>query len=130
LNVDKKELQELWTKLKDIRKKSTEEMSLVVKKTDGSLIKIKHTDLTHISAAGNYVEYHTATGNHLSRATMKEVEEMLKDFSSFIRIHRSHFVNIQYVQGLYQNKLRLDKFELPIGNKYFKQIESIFEKTY
>lgn len=51
------------------------------------------------TAAGNYVELHTAGGSHLVRMTMKDLEERL-DPARFRRIHRSHLVNVDRIEEI------------------------------
>lgn len=43
------------------------------------------------SAAGDYVELHTATGTYLVRETMRRLQDSL-DAAVFVRIHRSRIV--------------------------------------
>ncbi|MEZ4413922.1 MAG: response regulator [Gemmatimonadales bacterium] len=52
-----------------------------------------------IEAADNYVRLHTADGRHLSRRTMKDLEQLL-DPAKFARIHRSSIVRITAVREL------------------------------
>jgi len=52
-----------------------------------------------ISAADNYVRLHTASGAHLSRRTMRDLERIL-DPAQFARIHRSTIVRLDAVREL------------------------------
>jgi two-component system LytT family response regulator len=54
-------------------------------------------DILHLTAEGNYVRVHTATGAHLIRGTLADLEKRL-DPSRFARIHRSGVVNIDAIQ--------------------------------
>ncbi|WP_081215847.1 LytR/AlgR family response regulator transcription factor [Pseudoalteromonas luteoviolacea] len=56
-------------------------------------------DITHINSASNYVEFHTQEQQFLKRTTLKQVEQQLPD-SQFIRTHRSHLVNLDYVERI------------------------------
>jgi two-component system LytT family response regulator len=52
-----------------------------------------------IEASDNYVRLHTASGVHLSRRTMRELEESL-DPTAFARVHRSAIVALAQVKEL------------------------------
>lgn len=52
-----------------------------------------------IEASDNYVRLHTAEGAHLSRRTMRDLEELL-DPQRFARIHRSTIVALAEVQEI------------------------------
>lgn len=52
-----------------------------------------------IEASDNYVRLHTAAGVHLSRRTMRELEEAL-DPTAFARVHRSTIVALAHVKEL------------------------------
>jgi hypothetical protein len=52
-----------------------------------------------ISAAGNYVEILSDNRNYLLRSTMKKVQELLPP-SHFIRVHRSHIVNLNEIDRI------------------------------
>jgi len=49
-------------------------------------------DIAWVSAAGNYVEIHTAEAAFLMRATMQEIQDLLPA-RRFVRIHRGFLVN-------------------------------------
>lgn len=60
---------------------------------------IEMSDVQWISAAGNYVELHTATGVHVCRRTMRDLERVLNP-AEFMRIHRSTIVRLSCVRDL------------------------------
>ncbi|WP_238934784.1 LytR/AlgR family response regulator transcription factor [Maricaulis parjimensis] len=49
-----------------------------------------------VSGAGDYAELTTANGRHLSRKSLSEFEALLPE-ASFVRVHRSHIVNLEAV---------------------------------
>ena len=55
--------------------------------------------VTHLTAAGNYVEVHAEGVRHLVRATLADMERRL-DADRFTRIHRSTIVNLDHVKVL------------------------------
>ncbi len=70
---------------------------LVSKGTGECLIQIDRIQC--FSAAGNYVEVHSGNQVYLMRKTMKQVEELLPP-SQFVRIHRSHIVNVDEIERI------------------------------
>lgn len=59
---------------------------------------IRVDDIRWIDAAGDYMCLHTATGTHIMRSTLKQLEAML-DPQRFVRVHRSTIVNARDVVG-------------------------------
>ena len=57
-----------------------------------STVWLDAADISHVEAAGNYVEFHTATKIHLVRATLASWEPALA-VHGFVRVHRSRLVN-------------------------------------
>ena len=60
---------------------------------------VKVADVAWIESAGNYVRLHTAAGERIVRTSLRELESRL-DPALFVRVHRSAFVNLDYVQKL------------------------------
>ncbi|MEO0440249.1 MAG: LytTR family transcriptional regulator DNA-binding domain-containing protein [Pseudomonadota bacterium] len=54
--------------------------------------------IVQVVGAGDYAEIVTLSGKHLIRKTMNELEAMLGP--AFLRVHRSHIVNIDRVERL------------------------------
>ena len=70
----------------------------VVKAGDGYRL-VKASDITSVQAQGNYVKLTTASGSHMMRMTMADVEKRL-DPKVFARIHRSTVVNIDCIRQI------------------------------
>lgn len=58
----------------------------------GSVAFLAPGDVLYVEAAGNYVEFHTATRSHLVRGTLASWEAQLTA-RGFARVHRSRLVN-------------------------------------
>ncbi|HQW66597.1 MAG TPA: LytTR family DNA-binding domain-containing protein [Gemmatimonadales bacterium] len=65
----------------------------------GKTVLLEVSAIRWIEAADNYVRLHTGEGAHLSRRTMRELEEVL-DPKRFARIHRSTIVALAQVREL------------------------------
>jgi two-component system LytT family response regulator len=68
---------------------------IVVHERGRSLI-VPIVDVRRLSAAGNYVEVHTAEKIHLVRATLSRLAQRL-DPAQFLRVHRSHLVRADFI---------------------------------
>lgn len=69
----------------------------IVFKSRGRILFLPVSDIRWIGAEENYVRICTANETHLLRETMASMEQRL-DPRSFIRVHRSAIVNLQYVK--------------------------------
>jgi hypothetical protein len=58
----------------------------------GTAVFLSPGEITHVEAAGNYVEFHTAAKAHLVRGTLSAWEARLTA-RGFVRVHRSRLVN-------------------------------------
>lgn len=72
--------------------------SVLVMKGNGERL-IKWDSVDFISAAGNYMELTCAAEKYLLRVSMKQLEQRLPA-GCFIRIHRSHIVNIAAIDRI------------------------------
>jgi two-component system LytT family response regulator len=71
----------------------------IVVKSGGRVVFLSAEEIDWIEAAGNYVKLHVGEKSHLLRETMKRLEEKLEP-QLFVRIHRSHIVNVDRVREL------------------------------
>lgn len=77
---------------------------------------IRADDIVWMEAADNYVRLHSATGTHLFRARMSDLEQSL-DPRTFLRIHRSIIINIDRVQSIESWGMSEHLFVLKGGTK-------------
>lgn len=52
----------------------------------------------------------------MSLMTMKDLEQKLP--SNFIRVHRSYFVNIHFINSISSESIHVNRVEISIGEKY------------
>ena len=69
----------------------------MVFKSRGRVLFLSIEDIRWVEAEENYVRIHTANESHLLREAIGHLESRL-DPRTFIRIHRSSIVNLQYVK--------------------------------
>lgn len=65
----------------------------------GAAVYLAARDILFVEAAGNYIEFHTATKTHLVRGTLASWEERLGQ-RGFVRIHRARLVNRAHVTAI------------------------------
>ena len=64
----------------------------------GRIIPINTTDIVRLQAEDDYVMVHTAQRRHLVSIRLKDFEARL-DSQRFLRVHRSHIVNLDFVDA-------------------------------
>ncbi|VXD11807.1 LytTR family DNA-binding domain-containing protein [Marinoscillum sp. 108] len=75
-------------------------------KADNKIIKVAFHEIIVINADGPYVQIFTADGRKImSLQSMHKLEELLP--KNFYRIHRSHIVNIDHIDSIDGNMIRL-----------------------
>jgi DNA-binding LytR/AlgR family response regulator len=83
----------------------------------------------YISVSLHNASVHTEGRTFEMRKTMKEFVELLPDY--FIRIHRSHIVNLFKVECVYKNSLILwGGTELPISQSNSKSVSDAFARLH
>ena len=73
-------------------------------------------DVDWFEAAQNYVQLHVGPKSYLVHVTLSALEELL-DPGQFLRIHRSHIVNIQKINHLWPTTHGQHLFELVDGRR-------------
>ena len=95
--------------------------------SEHKVLKVNYADIRYIESMREYAAYHTTTqGRILSLKSLKQLEKDLP-VQQFIRIHKSHIINIDFVNALEGNMVHIGKEKLPIGASYKEQaLERIF----
>jgi hypothetical protein len=81
------------------------------------------SEIEWLQASGNYVNLHVRGRDYPLRATMAAIEQRL-DPARFVRVHRSHFVNLDYlveIEPLESGDARLqmrDGAKIPCSRRY------------
>lgn len=83
----------------------------IVFKSRGRILFLPVSDIRWIGAEENYVRICTEKESHLLRETMANFESRL-DPRSFIRVHRSAIVNLQFVKEIRTDSLEGESFVL------------------
>lgn len=125
--------EQLLALLRDLKSEKKFLERFVIKNA-GRIFFIKANEISWIEAAGNYAKLHVGPESHLLRETMSELEAKL-DPEKFLRIHRSHIVNIEYIkemqpwfQGEYVVILH-DNTKLTLSRGYREKLGELLGKT-
>jgi two-component system LytT family response regulator len=89
----------LLAMVQDLKPEVAHPPDRLVVKSGGRIFFIRTDEIDWVDAAGNYVRLHVKGDAHLFRETMAAMESRL-DPSSFVRIHRSHIVNVDRIKEL------------------------------
>lgn len=100
-------------------------------KADKKLVKVNFNEIVYIEGLKDYVIIHTPLTRIVTLQTMKSLEEKLPQ-DIFIRAHRSFIVNLDQITTIQNSTIEVmtkgQIKEIPIGNNYKDEIESIVEK--
>ncbi len=80
-------------------KEDVRELERVFVKTGSKIDVIPVMDIIRVEAQDDYVDIITAKGKFLKKDTMNYLEKALPE-GTFVRVHRSHIVNINYIQKI------------------------------
>ncbi len=83
----------------DLKPEPAAQADRLVVKSGGRIHFLRVDEIDWIDAAGNYVRLHVRGEAHLFRETMNTIERRL-DANRFVRVHRSHIVNIDRIKEL------------------------------
>lgn len=83
-------------------------------KTDNTFVRIPLTDILFLHADRSYCNIVTAEKTYVQSVSMNHVFEQINN-KDFVRIHRSHVVNIQKVTAIEGNMVKLGKHSLEMS---------------
>lgn len=95
VSVVKEELETL----QDTRAESDESLDRIVVKTGNKIQILPLEVISHFEAQDDYVAIHSDQGKFLKLMRMKHLENRLPQ-GEFVRIHRSHIVNVKQIEKL------------------------------
>jgi DNA-binding LytR/AlgR family response regulator len=86
-------------------------------KVDKRLVKIDHPDIIYAESLGDYIKVYTAAQTYTTYLTMNKLEALLPA-NKFVRIHRSSIINLDRIQYVEGNFVRINNNDVPIGLTY------------
>jgi len=92
---------------------------------------VEINDIVRCQSDSNYTNIYCKNNNRiLISRTLKELEELLKEHG-FIRVHQSHLVNPQYVNGISKQHggslILADHTEIPVSRQKAKAVKEILK---
>jgi two-component system, LytTR family, response regulator len=92
----------------------------------GKILFLDPTQIAWVEAEGNYLRLFVDGGSHVMRGTMKDVEARIG--RDFLRVHRSHAVNVHHITELRTNGGELvvvlkDGTTLRVGQNFRDHVE-------
>ncbi|MBC8343573.1 MAG: LytTR family transcriptional regulator DNA-binding domain-containing protein [Bacteroidetes bacterium] len=125
----------LQDKLKKFSENYSNKHIEIISDNESDNFRIPVSEIVYVKSADNYVEvgYHDKgiVKKKLLRNTLRNVEQQLSEFNSFIRTHRTSLVNIQYIDKLNKNFnsywLSLDKTKetVSVSRQYLLAIKEL-----
>ena len=86
-------------------------------KHNGIFEKVEIEEIIRAEAQDNYSLIYTERKKYLLSNTLKLVEERLKPWS-FMRVHRSHLINPQFISHIEDGYVFVEEQAIPISRKY------------
>lgn len=118
--------------LREVRNESKYLKRIPVKYSKGTIL-LPVEEIEWIGAAGHYAELHIKNGGtHLIRRQITQLEERL-DPENFVRVHRSHVVNIDCIKSLHPLFsgdyliIMKDGTELNMSRTYSEKLSNILD---
>ncbi|MCE7997007.1 MAG: response regulator transcription factor [Roseivirga sp.] len=85
-------------------------------KTNRKMVKVKYDEILFVESFGEYVKLHTENDVLLALQTTGFMEEMLPT-EDFFRIHRSCIVNINRIEEVEGNMVKIEQHKLTISKR-------------
>jgi len=95
-------------------------------KGDYKIEKIIYSDVLYIKGLGQYVQIFTQNKIYYSIESMREL--VLKLPHQFVRVHKSYIINFQQLQQFTKTQVQINKFKIPIGRTFRKDVSIAFQK--
>jgi len=124
-------LDELRVQVSSLRRNMQPKIAdIIVLRTSEKIYLLKIQDIVRCESDVNYTRFFTGEGKvHLVSRPMKEYEDLLEGHG-FFRIHKSHLVNISFIESLdrYNGQVVLkDKTKLPVSRRKKQEMLSLLD---
>ena len=89
---------------------------------DYMFVKLQVKDILFVKSDKNYLEIHLKDKKHIVRGKLGDFLENLPS-NQFMKVHRSHVVNIQKIDGFGGNFLKISDTEIPMSGDYKTELQ-------
>lgn len=87
----------------------------------GGMQRLDISDIQYIEVQNHDLVYYTDNESYLTRGSMKETEEILKDYS-FFRCNKCYLINLAYVERVQNNDVVLGKHTIAVSRSRRKEL--------
>lgn len=100
---------------------------LLFVRSEGKWIKIDIRKLWFVEGLKDYVRLWTDEGRITVHSTMKNFEEQLKPYANFIRVHKSHIINLEYITEVDGSSIQIKDQLIAIGSTYKEEVQKLLD---
>jgi len=86
-----------------------------------SMVKVMLADILFVKAERAYCRVYTANSRYTLSMAMGKLESQLPP-KQFLRVHRSHLVNVEHVSVCTDSGVELGEYEIPVSRAYREQL--------
>lgn len=94
-------------------------------RSNKSWVKIELDKLWLVSGLKDYIQLYVGEDVITIYSTMTNFEEQLSKYSNFKRVHKSHIINLNFVEKLNSELITLKELDIKIGKTYKDNLNSI-----
>lgn len=103
-------------------KNDNKEAKLFNFSADGEQYCLATNEILFLESLENYVKVYTADKTYITRLSLKDAERRLPT-SLFLRISRSHIINMSQIDDRQSNAFVIAEYTMKIGKTYKKYVE-------
>lgn len=96
-------------------------------RSEGKWININLRKVWFVEGLKDYVRLWTDDGRITVHSTMKNFEEQLKPYTNFIRVHKSHIINLEYITEVDGNSIQIKNQLIAIGSTYKEEVQKLLD---
>jgi DNA-binding LytR/AlgR family response regulator len=83
----------------------------------GRLVSLDVDEITHASKFGNEIVIYTLNNTYRTYHSLQEILNVLPP-DRFFRIHRSHIISLQRMDGVKKKRIKVGSYYLPVSDYY------------
>ncbi|TAE87771.1 MAG: DNA-binding response regulator [Bacteroidetes bacterium] len=101
---------------------------LMFVRTEGKWVKVDLTKLWLVEGLKDYVRLWFDDVRLTVHSTMKNFEDQLKPYPNFIRVHKSHIVNLEFVAEIDNQCIKVKGQLIAIGSTYKDEVWKVLQE--